>query len=57
MLADALDRLLTDPELRQRLALAARAKVEACFTIERSSQQLLDLFQHAVANEDTLPLQ
>src|SRR5205823_11325377 len=40
-LADALDRLLTSPELRDRLALAARAKIETCFSIERSSAQLL----------------
>jgi len=44
-LADALDRLLTSPELRDRLALAARAKIETCFSIERSSAQLLSLFQ------------
>ena len=43
-LADALDRLLSSPELRERLALAARAKIETCFSIERSSAQLLSLF-------------
>jgi glycosyltransferase involved in cell wall biosynthesis len=45
MLADALDRLLNSPELRERLALAARAKIETCFSIERSSAQLLSLFE------------
>src|SRR5207253_944031 len=44
-LADALDRLLTSPELRERLALAVRAKIETCFFIERSSAQLLSLFE------------
>jgi len=44
-LADALDKLLTSPELRDQLALAARAKIETCFSIERSSAQLLSLFQ------------
>lgn len=46
MLADALDRLLTDPQLRDRLARSARAKVESQFPVERSSGQLLALFQH-----------
>jgi len=45
MLADALDRLLTQPELRERLARAARAKIEALFSLDRSSAQLLALFQ------------
>src|SRR5437667_4831805 len=44
MLADALDRLLRDPELRDRLAGAARVKVEERFSIDRSSRQLLSLF-------------
>jgi glycosyltransferase involved in cell wall biosynthesis len=45
LLADALDRLLACSELRDGLARAARAKIEACFSIERSSAQLLALFQ------------
>lgn len=45
MLADALDRLLAQPELCDRLALAARAKVEAWFSVEGSSSRLLALFQ------------
>jgi len=49
MLADALDRLLTQPELRERLARAARAKIEALFSIDRSSAQLLALFQQGAA--------
>ncbi len=49
MLADALDRLLTRPELSELLARAARAKIEAQFSIDRSSAQLLALFQRGGA--------
>lgn len=44
-LADALDRLLDSPELRERLALAARSKIETCFSIERNSARLLSVFE------------
>ncbi|HYY72707.1 MAG TPA: glycosyltransferase family 4 protein [Candidatus Bathyarchaeia archaeon] len=49
-LADALDRLLDSPELRERLACAARSKIEACFSIERNSAKLLSLFDQAATN-------
>jgi glycosyltransferase involved in cell wall biosynthesis len=39
-----LDRLLEDPQLRDRLALAARNKIQERFTIDRSCEQLLALF-------------
>jgi glycosyltransferase involved in cell wall biosynthesis len=45
MLADALDRLLKDPDLRDRLAQAARRTIEAHFAIERNSMELVTLFQ------------
>jgi len=45
-LADALERLLASPELRKRLTLAARRKIETQFSIDRSSAQILDLFQN-----------
>jgi len=48
-LANALDRLLTQPELSERLARAAQAKIEAHFSIDRSSTQLLALFQQGGA--------
>ena len=48
-LAEAIDRLLTSPELRERLARAARAKIEARFSINHSSTQLLALFEHGGA--------
>lgn len=44
-LAEALDRLLTQPELCGRLARAARHKVENCFSVERGSSRLLALFR------------
>ncbi len=50
-LADALDRLLTQPELSERLARAAKAKIEAHFSIDRSSTQLVALFQRGGARE------
>jgi glycosyltransferase involved in cell wall biosynthesis len=53
-LANALDKLLNSAELREQLALAARAKIETCFSIERNSAQLLSLFQSVRADENTL---
>jgi glycosyltransferase involved in cell wall biosynthesis len=44
-LADALERLLTEPESGERLARAARAKIEARFAVEQGAAQLLALFQ------------
>jgi glycosyltransferase involved in cell wall biosynthesis len=43
-LAKALERLLVDPCLRDRLARAARAKIDERFSIGRSAERLLDLF-------------
>lgn len=43
-LAEALERLLTDADLRDRLALAARSKVEKRFSIDSSAKKLLELF-------------
>lgn len=49
MLADAIERLLAQPELRQRFGLAARAKIEAGFSIDQRSRRLLELFGPAPA--------
>src|SRR5712691_2786243 len=49
LLAEALDRLLADSQLRDRLAQAARAKIESEFLVEHSSSQLLSLFQNGYA--------
>jgi len=45
MLADAIDRLLVDPGLRDRLARAARETIETRFTLDRTSHELFDLFK------------
>jgi glycosyltransferase involved in cell wall biosynthesis len=45
MLADALDKVLQSPELRARLTRAARAKLEAHFSLDHCSARLLALFQ------------
>jgi glycosyltransferase involved in cell wall biosynthesis len=45
MLANALDLLLADADLRDRLARAARSTIEAHFAIERNARELLTLFQ------------
>ncbi|PYT44391.1 MAG: colanic acid biosynthesis glycosyltransferase WcaL, partial [Acidobacteria bacterium] len=43
-LAKALERVLTDAYLRDRLARTARAKIEEHFSIEGSAKRLLDIF-------------
>jgi glycosyltransferase involved in cell wall biosynthesis len=45
MLAEALDLLLADADLRDRLAHAARRTIEARFAIECNSAELVTLFQ------------
>jgi glycosyltransferase involved in cell wall biosynthesis len=45
MLADALDLLVADADLRDRLARAARRTIEAHFSIERNAGELVTLFQ------------
>lgn len=44
-LADALNRLRTDPELGIRLAAAGRLRVLESFDVERNARRLLDLFE------------
>lgn len=48
-LADALDRLLADGGLRARMAVAARARAEARFGLERQVDTLLAVWQQMVA--------
>lgn len=43
-LAHAISRLLDDPALSRQLALAGRKRLEECFTIERSVNQLQSLY-------------
>jgi glycosyltransferase involved in cell wall biosynthesis len=45
MLAEALDRLLSDADLRKQLGAAASKKVARDFSVERSVTELLGLFQ------------
>ncbi len=45
MLADAIDELLADADLRDRLARAARNTIETRFTIDRTARELLGIFQ------------
>ena len=52
-LADAIDRLLACPELSERLARAARAKIEASFSMDQGTTRLLALFQHETADESS----
>ena len=56
MLAQAIERLLIDPGLRDCMARAARAKIEQRFSIDRSSRQLLSLFQTGGVREDSRAL-
>jgi glycosyltransferase involved in cell wall biosynthesis len=44
-IADALERLASDPSLRRRLGDAARAKVQAEFDVRRSAARLLELIR------------
>lgn len=46
LLADALDQLLNAPELREKLARGARAKMEERFSIEESARELRALFEN-----------
>ena len=46
-LADAIERLLSDPELAGRLAAEGRTHVERNFSLERSAALLRSLFPEA----------
>lgn len=48
-LADAIELLLRDEALRERIARAARAKVEREFNIEKSAAQLARLFRESIS--------
>jgi len=49
ILADAIERILAGPELSRRLAMAARTKLEALFSLDRSTARLRSLFQEVAA--------
>lgn len=46
-LAEAIDKLLASQELRERLARAARAKIESSFSLDASAERLFALFGQA----------
>ncbi len=48
-LANALERLLSDPDLSGRLARAAREKIETAFSVEENCRRLLEVFREAGA--------
>jgi glycosyltransferase involved in cell wall biosynthesis len=48
-LGDAIDRLIGDPALRERMGAAGRARVEQEFTIERLRERLRVLYEEAAA--------
>jgi glycosyltransferase involved in cell wall biosynthesis len=51
-LADALERMLADPDLGARLATRARARVEQAFDIRRNAARLRDVFAAATRTWD-----
>jgi glycosyltransferase involved in cell wall biosynthesis len=50
-LAAALERLLDDPHLASRLAVAARAKIERQFDASAEARKLMGLFTHAITRD------
>ena len=53
--ADAVRRLLDDPELRNRIAAAGREKVEREFNLETESERLANLMTTALSEGDGAP--
>ncbi len=52
-LADAIERLLASRELSERLARAARTKLESSFSLEASAEQLLAIFRGAESQKQS----
>lgn len=46
--ADELERLLADPNLRQAMGLAARSRAEKLFSVQRQVDALLTVWSHAI---------
>jgi glycosyltransferase involved in cell wall biosynthesis len=54
LLADAMERVLASTEFGERLARAARAKIEAQFSLDHGTTELLATFQHGITEEKWL---
>ena len=54
-LADAIERVLTDHDLANQLGRGGRRKIVEAFNIDRTSQQLVELFQRFVNEEYSSP--
>ena len=52
-LAEALARLIRDPQLRRRLAMAGEEKVRTRFDHDRTSAELIGLFRQALSRQNT----
>jgi glycosyltransferase involved in cell wall biosynthesis len=54
-LANAMERILASPELGERLARSARAKIEAQFSLDHGTAELLAAFQYRRNDKQPLP--
>ena len=55
-LAAAIVDVLRDPERTREMGRAARARLERCFTLDRSARRTEELLAEAVANPPSPPL-
>jgi glycosyltransferase involved in cell wall biosynthesis len=54
-LANAMERILASPELGEHLARSARAKIEAQFSLDHGTAELLAAFQYRITGNESLP--
>ena len=54
-LAGAMERILASPELGERLASSARAKIEAQFSLDHGTAELLAAFHTRITDQEPLP--